>query len=175
MCSTACSVVSCTFFCQAAKLSCRGSSPWGCASSALGMHHPLLSPAVRSCITQILKTLLSQGEFNALAGELARAYPDKARCWFSYDEPLSHLIYAGADVLLVPSIFEPCGLTQMIAMRCAVCLACFHIRIDASQPCYIRSPGACFACPVPFSHVRRQTCQYRDTSTTQVSAAVATV
>ena len=60
-----------------------------------------------------------QGEFNALAGELARAYPDKARCCFSYDEPLSHLIYAGADILLVPSIFEPCGLTQMIAMRWA--------------------------------------------------------
>lgn len=59
-----------------------------------------------------------QGEFNALAGEMGRAYPDRARCWFSYDEPLSHLIYAGADILLVPSIFEPCGLTQMIAMRC---------------------------------------------------------
>lgn len=60
-----------------------------------------------------------QADFNGLAGELGRAYPDRARCWFTYDEPLSHLIYAGADMLLVPSIFEPCGLTQMIAMRCA--------------------------------------------------------
>ena len=60
-----------------------------------------------------------QADFNALAGELARAYPDRARLWFAYDEPLSHLIYAGADMLLVPSMFEPCGLTQMIAMRCA--------------------------------------------------------
>lgn len=34
-----------------------------------------------------------------------------------YDEPLSHLIYAAADLLLVPSIFEPCGLTQLIALR----------------------------------------------------------
>lgn len=58
-----------------------------------------------------------QADFNALAGELGRAYPDRARLWFAYDEPLSHLIYAGADVLLVPSMFEPCGLTQMIAMR----------------------------------------------------------
>ena len=32
---------------------------------------------------------------------------------------MSHLIYAAADILLVPSMFEPCGLTQMIAMRCA--------------------------------------------------------
>ena len=58
-----------------------------------------------------------------MAGELARAYPDRARLWFAYDEPLSHLIYAGADMLLVPSMFEPCGLTQMIAMRCAAARA----------------------------------------------------
>ena len=36
---------------------------------------------------------------------------------FAYDEPLSHLVYAASDMLLVPSMFEPCGLTQMIAMR----------------------------------------------------------
>lgn len=34
-----------------------------------------------------------------------------------YDEALSHRIYAAADALAVPSRFEPCGLTQMIAMR----------------------------------------------------------
>ncbi|NGX38754.1 MAG: Glycogen synthase [Chlamydiae bacterium] len=34
-----------------------------------------------------------------------------------YDEPLSHLFFAASDMLLMPSIFEPCGLTQMIALR----------------------------------------------------------
>jgi starch synthase len=34
-----------------------------------------------------------------------------------YDEELAHLIYAGNDILIVPSLFEPCGLTQMIALR----------------------------------------------------------
>ena len=37
--------------------------------------------------------------------------------YIAYDEALAHQIYAGADALLVPSLFEPCGLTQLIAMR----------------------------------------------------------
>nr|WP_323697135.1 glycogen synthase [Thiorhodovibrio litoralis] len=34
-----------------------------------------------------------------------------------FDEDLAHLIYAGADIMLVPSQFEPCGLTQLISLR----------------------------------------------------------
>ena len=34
-----------------------------------------------------------------------------------FNEQLAHLIYAGADMVVVPSLFEPCGLTQMIALR----------------------------------------------------------
>ena len=45
------------------------------------------------------------------------AWSDDAAFIFSYDEPLSHLIYAACDFMLVPSMFEPCGLTQLIAMR----------------------------------------------------------
>lgn len=43
-----------------------------------------------------------------------RTYPDRAYLCFTYDEPLSHLIYAASDMFLVPSMFEPCGLTQVI-------------------------------------------------------------
>ena len=34
-----------------------------------------------------------------------------------FDEDLAHLIYAGSDMLVIPSAFEPCGLTQIIAMK----------------------------------------------------------
>lgn len=34
-----------------------------------------------------------------------------------YDERLAHLIYAGSDILVMPSLFEPCGLSQMIALK----------------------------------------------------------
>ncbi|QIK38151.1 glycogen synthase [Caldichromatium japonicum] len=40
-----------------------------------------------------------------------------ARLVLGYDEQLAHLIYAGADLILIPSLYEPCGLTQLIAMR----------------------------------------------------------
>jgi len=48
---------------------------------------------------------------------LADKYPDKFSAQIRFDEGLAHEIYAASDMFLVPSRFEPCGLTQMIAMR----------------------------------------------------------
>ncbi|PRQ04604.1 glycogen synthase GlgA [Enhygromyxa salina] len=48
----------------------------------------------------------------------ARHYTWNVRTDIAFDGPLSHKIIAGCDALLVPSRFEPCGLTQMYAMRC---------------------------------------------------------
>lgn len=44
-------------------------------------------------------------------------YPGMATAVIKYDEALAHRIYAGADALLIPSRFEPCGLIQLIAMK----------------------------------------------------------
>ena len=46
-----------------------------------------------------------------------QTYKGSVCAYIAYDEFLAHRIYAGADALLVPSLFEPCGLTQLIAMR----------------------------------------------------------
>jgi starch synthase len=52
-----------------------------------------------------------------MACQLEAKYPDKIRTLIRFDTELSHRIYAGADMLLIPSRYEPCGLTQMIAMH----------------------------------------------------------
>jgi len=52
-----------------------------------------------------------------MARRLEIDYPDRIRALITYNESLSRRIYAGADVLLMPSRYEPCGLSQMIAMH----------------------------------------------------------
>jgi starch synthase len=47
----------------------------------------------------------------------AAAHPGRVGVVIGYNEPLAHLIQAGGDALLVPSRFEPCGLTQLCALR----------------------------------------------------------
>lgn len=54
-------------------------------------------------------------EFRALQQKL-EGNPDVA-FYFEYDESLAHLTYAASDMIIVPSLFEPCGLTQLISMR----------------------------------------------------------
>lgn len=51
------------------------------------------------------------------AFQLQAKFPDQVKVAMKFDTPLSHRIYAGADMLLMPSRYEPCGLAQMIAMR----------------------------------------------------------
>ena len=51
--------------------------------------------------------------------ELSRKYPQNISSQIKFDSVLAQEIYAGADIFLMPSQFEPCGLVQMIAMRYA--------------------------------------------------------
>jgi starch synthase len=49
--------------------------------------------------------------------QLAERFPCRVAVKIGYDEGLSHRLFAGADAVLVPSRFEPCGLTQMYGLR----------------------------------------------------------
>jgi starch synthase len=51
---------------------------------------------------------------------LAEDFPDKARVFISYDVAIAQQIYAGIDLFVMPSHYEPCGIGQMIAMRYGV-------------------------------------------------------
>ena len=49
--------------------------------------------------------------------ECERRYPKAVRIILGYNNPVAHQIYASSDFFLMPSLFEPCGISQMIAMR----------------------------------------------------------
>ena len=67
--------------------------------------------------TQIVVLGTGEYRYEESFRAFARQYPGRFAACILYDEPLAHRIYAGADALLVPSRFEPCGLTQLNAMR----------------------------------------------------------
>ncbi len=48
---------------------------------------------------------------------LAAKYPNRVYTHIGFSNKLAHQLYAASDILLMPSLFEPCGLSQMIAMR----------------------------------------------------------
>jgi starch synthase len=63
--------------------------------------------------------VLGTGDYgyeNAI-GDFAYHNPENFAARITFDEPLARRFYAGSDVFLMPSLFEPCGLAQMIAMR----------------------------------------------------------
>jgi starch synthase len=49
--------------------------------------------------------------------QAAQRYPGRISLRIGFDEPLAHRIMAGADIFLIPSRYEPCGLTQMYALK----------------------------------------------------------
>lgn len=75
-----------------------------------------------------LDRLLDTGIRLAILGDGGRDYqqalrtaaercPERLRTFFTFDDALAHRLYAGADLFLMPSVYEPCGLGQMIAQR----------------------------------------------------------
>jgi len=67
----------------------------------------------------IRMVVLGSGEkqYESLFRALAQSRPDKFAVRIAYDDALAHKIEAGADMFLMPSHYEPCGLNQMYSLR----------------------------------------------------------
>ena len=63
--------------------------------------------------------LLGSGErrFEEFFRAAAARYPGRVAVRIGFDEPLAHRIEAGADLFLMPSLYEPCGLNQMFSLK----------------------------------------------------------
>ena len=63
--------------------------------------------------------ILGSGEPNLEAAfqALRNQYPDRVGIYIGYNDALAHKVYAGSDFFLMPSLFEPCGIGQLIAQR----------------------------------------------------------
>jgi starch synthase len=79
-------------------------------------------------LVEALPQLVASGARLALLGsgdreletafrEAMAAFPRRIGAVFGYDEALSHQMFGGADMILIPSRFEPCGLTQLYGLR----------------------------------------------------------
>ena len=69
--------------------------------------------------TEVQLVILGKGreEYHDLLRQAVSRYPQKLAVFIDFDDALARLIYAGCDMFLMPSRFEPCGLGQLISMR----------------------------------------------------------
>lgn len=80
----------------------------------------LLEPILWSMLEEdITLIVLGTGEhrYEHLFGHAAWVRPDKVACRLAYDDTLAHKIEAGADLFLMPSRYEPCGLNQIYSLK----------------------------------------------------------
>ncbi len=74
-------------------------------------------PALLAGGGQLVVVGNGESDIEAAFRAAAAAHPDGVSVYLGYDDALAHRVIAGADILLVPSRFEPCGLTQLYALR----------------------------------------------------------
>lgn len=104
-----------------AQLPTRGDVPLFAFSARMvmqkGLDLMLQAPALLHRDAQFLFLGGGERRYTDQLVALSRAFPDRVSVRFEYAEEREHRLLAGADMLLMPSQYEPCGLTQMKAQR----------------------------------------------------------
>ncbi|MDD3375686.1 MAG: glycogen synthase GlgA [Candidatus Omnitrophica bacterium] len=80
----------------------------------------LLSEALPEIVkmdVQLVFQGVGEKKYQDLLKSLQEKYPKKVSIHIKFDEKTAHQIYAGSDIFLIPSVYEPCGLSQMISFR----------------------------------------------------------
>ena len=83
----------------------------------LTLLEPIMGDFLKATDSQMIIVGTGDSQIMDFLHSAQNKYPDNMRAHLLYDPLLPHLIYGGSDVVLIPSKFEPCGLTQMEAMR----------------------------------------------------------
>lgn len=76
-----------------------------------------VAPWLLSKDVQLVMLGSGSSRYEAFFREAERRWPTRARGWVGFSEPIAHQIEAAADIFLMPSRFEPCGLNQLYSMR----------------------------------------------------------
>lgn len=79
-----------------------------------------LEPVIRELKIQLVILGSGDAKYMGYFKELSEKLPHQVSAHLTFDKTLPKLLYGGADIILVPSKFEPCGLTQIEAMRYGV-------------------------------------------------------
>jgi starch synthase len=77
----------------------------------------IIEPLLRNHKVQIVLVGTGDQRYHERLKTLRARFPEQMALFLTFNEELSHKVYAGADMFLMPSRFEPCGLGQMIALR----------------------------------------------------------
>lgn len=77
----------------------------------------IMDDLVSQLDVQIVILGTGESKFENVFHHFHSQYPDKVSAYIGYSEEKAHRIYASADAFLMPSLFEPCGLSQMMSMR----------------------------------------------------------
>lgn len=85
--------------------------------SQKGLDLILGGQALRTSDAQFVFLGSGEPRYQAALREVAAAVPDRVAADFAFTDVREHQLLAGADVLLMPSLYEPCGITQMRAQR----------------------------------------------------------